>query len=111
MSVTSAATVVPVAESMCAYWHNVATGVSSKVISTEGDETVGLLLLEPSAAIEAHAHEGEHHLYVLQGQCWFGDTLLSEGSYVHVPSRVRHTIHGAGPTGCRLLHLSTGTVA
>ena len=105
----SVATVVPVADARRAYWRPVADGVRTKVLSIDGDEVVGLLLVEPDANVAPHVHDGgAHHMYVLEGRCWFGDELLVEGSYVHVPAGVKHTLHGAGPTGCRLLYVARG---
>ena len=113
MTLTSerAATVLNASDALRLYWRPVADGVRAKVLASAGDDAAAILLVEPDAAFEPHVHDGAHHMYVLEGRCWFGDALLTEGAYVFVPAGTPHTLHGAGPTGCRLLYVgSSGAV-
>lgn len=93
------------------HWHRLpgADGVSAKILSADRGDVAGILLVEPDGGIEPHVHtSGDHHMYVLEGRCWFGDALLVEGSYVRVPPGVTHSLRGGGPSGCRLLYVASG---
>ena len=112
-TIVRAPEVVRTTETVGRFWHPMAgaTGVRGKVLSAAGDELAGLLLVEPDGEIEPHVHEdGDHHMYVLDGRCWFGGELLVAGDYVRVPAGVTHALTGAGPSGCRLLYVATGGV-
>lgn len=103
--------VVRGSETLRKAWHLLAgaNDVRAKILSREGDEVVGVLLVEPDGAIDPHAHEhGAHHMYVLEGRCWFGGDLLVAGDYVLVPAGVPHSLAGAGPHGARLLYVASG---
>jgi quercetin dioxygenase-like cupin family protein len=103
--------VVRVSDTFRIHWHRLpgANDVRAKILSHDGDEVVGVLLVEPDGAIEPHAHDhGDHHMYVVEGRCWFGGDLLTAGDYVHVPAGVTHSLAGAGPTGARLLYVGSG---
>ena len=92
-------------------WHALpgATRVNVKILSMSDGEIAGLLLVEPDGEVQTHVHEGgDHHMYVLEGRCWFGGNLLVEGAYVRVPAHTPHSLLGAGPSGCRLLYVATG---
>ena len=103
--------VVTTSEVMRLHWHRLpgADGVMAKILSTGRGEVAGMLLVEPDGGIEPHVHEsGDHHMYVIEGRCWIGDTLLVEGAYVRVPAGVTHSLRGGGPSGCRLLYVASG---
>ena len=113
MTTTTERTAVPMttSELMRLRWHRLpgADGVMAKILSAGDGEVAGLLLVEPGCGIEPHAHaSGDHHMYVLEGRCWFGDELLVEGGYVRVPAGVTHSLRGCGPSGCRLLYVASG---
>lgn len=98
-------------DQMRVHWHGLpgADGVMAKILSAGEGEVAGLLSVESDGGIEAHVHEsGDHHMYVLEGRCWFGDVLLSAGSYVRVPAGTTHALRGGGPSGCRLLYVASG---
>jgi quercetin dioxygenase-like cupin family protein len=106
-------TVVRTADGMRLFWHRLpgATEVRAKILSGDGDEVAGLLLVEPNGEIDPHVHEqGGHHMYVLEGRCWVAGDLLVAGDYVHVPAGATHSLAGAGPSGCRLLYVASGGV-
>ena len=105
------ATVMTTSDLMRLHWHRLpgADGVAAKILSADRGEVVGVLLVEPDGGIEPHVHEsGDHHMYVLEGRCWFGGELLVEGAYVRVPAGVPHSLRGGGPSGCRLLYVASG---
>lgn len=105
------ATVLTMSDLMRLRWHPLpgADGVSAKILAADRGEVAGILLLEPDGGIEPHVHEsGDHHMYVLEGRCWFGGELLVEGAYVRVPAGVTHSLQGGGPSGCRLLYVASG---
>ncbi|HWL35553.1 MAG TPA: hypothetical protein VNQ77_05115 [Frankiaceae bacterium] len=115
MTVTTERTAVVATPSdlMRLHWHRVpgADSVAAKILSAGGGEVAGILIIEPDGGIEPHTHAtGDHHMYVLEGRCWFGDALLVEGAYVRVPAGVRHSLRGGGPSGCRLLYVASGGV-
>lgn len=98
---------VTTSEAMGRYWHRLGPGVRIKVLWSDGDEIAGVLLVEPGASVEPHAHAGgSHHLYVLEGRCWVGDRLLVEGGYAHVPEGASQALRGDRPLGCRLLYVA-----
>jgi quercetin dioxygenase-like cupin family protein len=105
------AAVLSVPDQMRLDWHRLpeSDGVMAKILSAGGGEVAGLLSVEPDGGIEPHVHEsGGHHMYVLEGRCWFGGELLVEGAYVRVPAGVTHSLQGGGPSGCRLLYVASG---
>ena len=107
-------TVVGMSDLLRIQWHPVpgTNGLRAKILSRVGYQVAGLLLVEPDASIDAHVHEhGDHHMYVLDGQCWFAGDLLGVGSYVYVPAGVTHSLAGAGPSACRLLYIASGDAA
>lgn len=92
-------------------WENLhgVPGVRAKVLWRSGTSLAGMLLIEPGAALTAHAHpDGQHHAYVVEGRCRVGDAVLTEGAYIHVPAGAAHDIASAGPNGCRLFYLYLG---
>lgn len=114
MTVTTdraAPSVVTGSDVMRLHWHHLpgAEGVMAKILSAGGGEVAGFLLVEPDGGIEPHVHDsGDHHMYVIEGRCWFGDEILSEGAYVRVPAGITHSLRGGGPSGCRLLYVASG---
>ena len=104
-------TVVTTSEAIGRSWHRLDAGVRTMVLWSAGDEIAGLLVLEPGASIEPHAHQGgSHHLYVIEGRCRVGDRLLAEGGYVHVHEGVARTVRGDGQIGCRLVYVAREAV-
>lgn len=113
MTVTTERTAVVETPSdlMRLHWHQVpgTDGVMAKILSSGAGEVAGILLVEPDGGIEPHSHDsGDHHMYVIEGRCWFGGELLVEGAYVRVPAGVTHSLRGGGPSGCRLLYVASG---
>src|SRR5689334_18356701 len=94
-------TVAAMSDLMRLRWHRLpgADGVSAKILSADRGEVAGILLVEPDGSIEPHVHEsGDHHMYVIEGRCWFGGDLLLEGAYVRVPAGMTHSLQGGGPS-------------
>jgi mannose-6-phosphate isomerase-like protein (cupin superfamily) len=71
--------------------------IDVKMLYVADGVVAGLLRLQPGARELTHLHfHGEHHLWVLSGAVVVDDTELVEGSYLHVPSRLAHTIRDGG---------------
>lgn len=63
--------------------------------------TAGLLRFQPGAHETPHEHHaGHHHLWLIDGTAVVNDVELRPGSYVHIPTGVRHTIHATDESGC-----------
>lgn len=71
--------------------------IDNKMLYVADGVVAGLLRLRPNARELTHLHfHGEHHLLVLSGTVVIDDTELTEGSYLHVPSRLPHTLRDGG---------------
>lgn len=71
--------------------------IDNKMLYVAEGVVAGLLRLRPGARELTHLHfHGEHHLWVLSGSVVVDDTTLEEGSYLHVPARLPHTIRDGG---------------
>lgn len=73
------------------------TDIDNKVLYLADGVVAGLLRLRPHAHELTHLHfHGEHHMWVLSGTVVIDDTELAAGSYLHVPSRLSHTLRDGG---------------
>lgn len=71
--------------------------IDHKMLYLADGVVAGLLRLRPGARELAHMHvHGEHHMWVLSGTVVVDDTELPEGSYLHVPSRLGHSVRDGG---------------
>lgn len=74
-----------------------ANGVEHLALYRDGSSVAGLLRLHGGAGELAHLHlNGEHHLWVVEGDVVIDETNLPAGSYLHVPSRLTHRIADTG---------------
>ena len=76
--------------------------VHVRYLLTTGDSVAGLMRLDCGAHEVRHVHVGgEHHAWIVEGAVRFDGTDLDQGSYLHVPAGMTHTM-AAGATGCTL---------
>ena len=66
----------------------------------------GLLRFQPGAHETPHEHHaGHHHLWLIEGTAVVDEMELRPGSYVHIPTGVRHMIHATSDGGCLFFYV------
>jgi quercetin dioxygenase-like cupin family protein len=60
-----------------------------------------LLKFEPGAKYPYHNHPAGEEIFVIQGNCFVNDTLLSAGDYLYTPPGFKHAVKT--DTGCELM--------
>jgi mannose-6-phosphate isomerase-like protein (cupin superfamily) len=81
-------------------------GVSYTLLWRADGNSVGLLWIEPGAAVPEHTHAAaEHHVWVVEGRAGVDGRDVGPGAYWHVPAGVPHRVAGLGPSGCTLFYL------
>jgi len=93
-------------------WRDFAPGVQTKSLWRDSDAQSMprsmLLRLQPGARADAHAHLLDEECLMLDGEVFFGDTLLRAGDYQLAPAGTEHRevvsdvgallfVHGAAP--------------
>ncbi|MCB1916204.1 MAG: cupin domain-containing protein [Rhodocyclaceae bacterium] len=71
-------------------WRDFAPGVQAKSLWCDADARSMLLRLQPGACADAHAHSIDDECLMLEGEAFFGDTLLRAGDYRLAPAGTRH---------------------
>ena len=71
-------------------WRDFAPGVQTKALWCDADVRSMLLRLQPGASADAHAHSIDEECLMLEGEAFFGDTLLRAGDYQLAPAGTRH---------------------
>jgi quercetin dioxygenase-like cupin family protein len=71
-------------------WRDYAPGVMAKSLWREDDAESMLLRLQPGARIAGHPHALDEECLMLEGEAFFGDTLLRAGEYQLAPAGTRH---------------------
>lgn len=71
-------------------WRDFAPGVQTKSLWSDADVRSMLLRLQPGACADAHAHSIDEECLMLEGEAFFGDTLLRAGDYQLAPAGTRH---------------------
>lgn len=62
-----------------------------------------LLKFDAGAAYPYHNHPGGEELFVAEGSCIIGGTILSTGDYLYTPPNFKHSVKT--DTGCVLLFI------
>jgi anti-sigma factor ChrR (cupin superfamily) len=62
----------------------------AKSLWREDDAESMLLRLQPGARIAGHPHALDEECLMLEGEAFFGDTLLRAGEYQLAPAGTRH---------------------
>lgn len=80
------------------------SGILVKVLRF--DEKTGrapsiLLKFEPDAKYPYHNHPAGEELFVMRGNCYVNETLLSAGDYLYTPPGFKHFVKSE--RGCELL--------
>ncbi len=91
-------------------WEPLREGVRIRVLH-EGDETnprIALLHYRPGARVPVHRHEGDEHIYVLEGAQADERGHYPAGTYVCNPRGSRHSVHSR--EGCLVLIYWRGPV-
>jgi quercetin dioxygenase-like cupin family protein len=71
-------------------WRDHAPGVKVKALWNDGKSESLLLRLEPGARVAGHAHPRDEECLMLDGEAFFGDTLLRAGEYQLAPAGTEH---------------------
>jgi quercetin dioxygenase-like cupin family protein len=83
-----------------------APGVRVRTLFESPTSRSVVLLLDRGAEVPMHVHpQDDHHAYVLEGRCRFGDRVLDTGSYVHVAAGTPHDLRGEYPWGTKVLYV------
>lgn len=99
-------------------WLDVAPGVQTKHLWRDADVQSMLVRLQPDAGIAAHADRIDEECLMLDGEAFFGDTLLRSGEYQlaaagtrrrHITTDVGALLFMHGSAGC-LSQMSMGAV-
>lgn len=72
-------------------WRDIAPGVQTKFLWRGADAQSMLLRLHPGARVAAHAHPVDEECLMLDGEAFFGDTLLRAGDYQLAPAGTQHS--------------------
>lgn len=76
--------------------------VHVRYLLTTPDTVAGLMRLDGGAHEVRHVHVGgQHHAWIVEGNVRFDNSDLDQGSYLHVPAGMTHTME-AGAAGCTL---------
>jgi quercetin dioxygenase-like cupin family protein len=62
------------------------------------------ITVAPNDGPNAHAHEEDEIMFVLEGELHFGAHVVTAGSSVHIPRRTLYSFR-AGPDGCRFVNV------
>ncbi len=71
-------------------WRNIAPGVQAKPLWRDADAQSMLVRLHPGARVAPHAHPLDEECLMLDGEAFFGDTLLRAGDYQLAPAGTQH---------------------
>lgn len=71
-------------------WRDLAPGVQAKYLWRGADAQSMLVRLHPGAEVAAHAHPFNEECLMLDGEAFFGDTLLRAGDYQLAPAGTEH---------------------
>jgi quercetin dioxygenase-like cupin family protein len=71
-------------------WEDYAPGVKAKALWKDGERESLLLRLEPGARVAGHPHPCDEECLMLEGEAFFGDTLLRPGEYQLAPAGSQH---------------------
>lgn len=71
-------------------WRDIAPGVQTKSLWRGADAQSMLVRLQPGARAAAHAHALDEECLMLEGEAFFGDTLLRAGDYQLAPAGTEH---------------------
>jgi quercetin dioxygenase-like cupin family protein len=83
----------------------IAPGVTSVQLWSEGRSNAGRMHLEPQAALSEHTHRRHaHHVWVVDGLVEILGRQLARGSYAYVPPGQPHDM-AAGPAGATVFYL------
>lgn len=63
---------------------------------------------EPGVIAPHHGHQGDHTVYVLEGEVTVGDRLCTKGTHIFLMHGDRFGPWIAGPEGCELLGVIAG---
>ena len=83
----------------------IAPGITSVQLWSEGRSYAGTMYLEPQATLSKHTHRRHaHHVWVVDGMVDALGRHLPRGSYAYVPPGQPHDMV-AGPAGATILYL------
>jgi len=71
-------------------WSGLAPGIEAKLLWESDGRSSMLLRIEPQAHVAARYHAGAEESLVLEGEAFFGDTLLRSGDYRFAPAGSPH---------------------
>jgi hypothetical protein len=102
------ATLVTAAAAEALAWHPLDPyeGVDYKLLWQSGKSVAGLMRIGPGAMVTSHAHIRSHHqMWVVDGTVEMLGAVVGAGTYVHIPSRVDHSIRAVGDRAATMLYL------
>ena len=71
-------------------WLDFAPGVQTKPLWRDAETQSMLLRLDPGARLKGHPHALDEECLMLEGEAFFGDTLLRAGDYQLAPAGTQH---------------------
>lgn len=81
-------------------------GVAHRVLWRDATSVAGILTVEAGHHLGAHTHRANHHhIWVLDGEVAVLGSVLTPGSYAHIPAGVEHDIDARATGGCTVYYL------